>query len=683
MMDSGPAKLGIDTGGTFTDFVWLDHGRLRIHKQLSTPADPSQAIVEGIVEIQPPADASVVHGSTVATNALLERRGARTALITTAGFADVLAIGRQNRPDIYALVPQKPPPLVPDHWRFELLERVTSAGEVQTALDLSQLAALVERLLAEDIESVAVCFLFSFLRPQHERQVREALLAGMGEAHAIHISLSSDVLPQFREYERTSTTVINAYVAPMMGRYLSRLETRLGRRRLAVMQSNGGIISARGAADEAARTVLSGPAGGVVGARFVANLAGFDDLITFDMGGTSTDVALCPGHLPTTSEGAVAGMPLRLPIIDIHTVGAGGGSLAYLDLGGALHVGPQSAGADPGPASYGRPDGSWQFQFQGRPVPYRVTTTDANLVLGRLDAANFLGGNMVLDVRSAEANLALLARELHLETPDQAAWHVMQLAHATMERAIRRISVERGFDPRRFTLVAFGGAGPLHACELAESLQIPRVLVPPIPGVLSALGMLVAAPTKDYSQTVMRRVEEEQHLIPWLAGQYGRLQAAAVDGMRQEGHDAAELTFEYALDMRYQGQSFELTIPYDAQNLSERFHAAHEKRFGYRSPAAALEIVNIRLKVASASQPLQLDRRPIPDNPGIPQPLGTKKVWFDAAPRQTNLYQRADLTPGRQVPGPAIIFQYDTTTVIPPAWLARVDAFGNLVIGKE
>jgi N-methylhydantoinase A len=682
-MDLGQTKLGVDTGGTFTDFVWLDHGRLRIHKQLSTPADPSQAIVEGIGEIDPPADAAVVHGSTVATNALLERRGARTALITTAGFADILAIGRQNRPDIYALVPQKPQPLVPDQWRFELSERVTSAGEVQTPLNEQQLAGLVERLLAQDIESVAVCFLFSFLRPHHERQVREALVAGMDDERRLHISLSSDILPQFREYERTSTTVINAYVAPLMGRYLSRLETRLGRRRLAVMQSNGGIISARGAAAVAARTVLSGPAGGVVGARFVANLAGYDDLITFDMGGTSTDVALCPGHLPTTSEGSVAGMPLRLPIIDIHTVGAGGGSLAYLDLGGALHVGPQSAGADPGPASYGRPDGSWRFQFQGQPVPYRVTTTDANLILGRLDAHNFLGGNMALDVASAETNLSKLARDLHLDTPDQAAWHVIKLAHATMERAIRRISVERGFDPRLFTLVAFGGAGPLHACELAENLQIPRVLVPPVPGVLSACGMIVAAPMKDYSQTVMRQVEDEDQLITWLAGRFRRLQATAVADMDREGHDAAELTFEHALDMRYHGQSFELTIPYDPQNLSEGFHMAHEKRFGYRSPTSTLEIVNIRLTAAAASQQLQLERRPIPADPGIPQPVGMKQVWFAAAPRQTHLYQRADLAPGQQIAGPAVIFQYDTTTVIPPAWLAVVDSFGNLVISFQ
>ena len=683
-MNAESAKLGVDTGGTFTDFVWLDsHGRLRIHKQLSTPSDPSQAIVEGIRESALPPDSAVVHGSTVATNALLERRGARTALITTAGFGDVLAIGRQNRPDLYALVPQKPEPLVPSKWRFEIAERVTSGGVVQAPLDQGELDRLVDRLLAEGVESVAVCLLFSFLWPHHERRIREALIARIGDKHDLHISLSSDILPQFREYERTSTTVINAYVAPLMARYLSRLETRLGHRRLAVMQSNGGIISARGAAEEAARTVLSGPAGGVVGARFVANLAGFDDLITFDMGGTSTDVALCPGRLPATSEGSIAGMPLRLPIIDIHTVGAGGGSLAYLDLGGALHVGPQSAGADPGPACYGNPAQSWRLEIQGRVVPYRVTTTDANLILGRLDARHFLGGSMGLDYESASANLLSLARDLQLDSPAQAAWHVIQLAHATMERAIRRISVERGFDPRRFTLVAFGGAGPLHACELAENLQIPRVLVPAVPGVLSALGMLVAAPTKDYSQTVMRQVAEEAQLSSWLDSEYDRLQETAVSDMRQEGYDPAELTFEHALDMRYLGQSFELTVPYDPQNLPGRFHSAHEKRFGYQRPASPLEIVNIRLKVTAVTRPLQLFKQTTPAEPGKTHPvapIGQKQVWFAGAPRQADLYQRDDLAPGCSISGPAIIFQYDTTTVIPPSWQAAVDPFANLVI---
>lgn len=492
-------RLGVDTGGTFTDFAWLDgDGRLRIHKQLSTPQDPSQAILTGMGAMGVAEQTAVVHGSTVATNALLERRGARTALITTAGFADVLAIGRQNRPQLYALVPQKPEPLVPREWRFEVHERVSAQGEILTPLDPAALRPILERLAAEGIESVAVCLLFSFLRPEHERLIEEVIgnwqLPMTNSQLPVtrpHVSLSSEILPEYREYERTATTVINAYVAPLMGRYLERLAEGIAPRPLAVMQSNGGIISARAAGRQAARTVLSGPAGGVVGARFVAGRAGFEELITFDMGGTSTDVALCPGRLPTTAEGEIAGLPLRLPIIDIHTVGAGGGSLARLDVGGALQVGPQSAGAAPGPACYpGSPN-------------RQATTTDANLVLGRLDADHFLGGAMRLDRERAREALGELAQTMGVATPETAAWGVIQVANMTMERAIRRISVERGYDPRYFTLVAFGGAGPLHACDLAASLQIPRVLIPPAPGILSALGMLAAAPTKDYSQTVM------------------------------------------------------------------------------------------------------------------------------------------------------------------------------------
>lgn len=376
-------RLGVDTGGTFTDFVWLDeNGRFHLHKQLSTPADPSAAILAGIQRRHIPDTAEVIHGSTVATNALLERRGVRTALITTQGFADVLAIGRQNRPDLYALVPQKPEPLVPKKWRFELPERVSAQGDILLPLDLTTLPPILAQLAADNIESVAICLLFSFLRPEHEQAIQTAITQS---SSPLHISLSSDILPEYREYERTATTVINAYVAPLMSRYLARLAAGLAPRHLAVMQSNGGIINAQTAAVHAARTALSGPAGGVVGARYVAQLAGFNEIITFDMGGTSTDVALCPGKLPTTATGEIAGLPLRLPLIDIHTVGAGGGSLAYVDAGGALHVGPQSAGAEPGPACYGKREAAGSAILS-------ATTTDANLVLGRLDAAHFFGG---------------------------------------------------------------------------------------------------------------------------------------------------------------------------------------------------------------------------------------------------------------------------------------------------
>lgn len=673
-------RLGVDTGGTFTDFIWLDaDGRLRLHKQLSTPHDPSAAILAGIAHHHIPETAAVVHGSTVATNALLERRGARTALITTAGFADLLAIGRQNRPDIYALVPQKPPPLIPAAWRFELNERVTADGTPLIPLDEADLPPLIDKLRAAQIESVAVCFLFSFLYPAHEEQVAAAVQAALPD---VPVSLSSQILPEYREYERTATTVINAYVAPLMGRYLTRLARELAPRPLTVMQSNGGVISAETAAREAARTALSGPAGGVVGAQYVAEAAGFSNLITFDMGGTSTDVALCPGRLPTTGSGAIADMPLRLPIIDIHTVGAGGGSLAAVDAGGALHVGPQSAGADPGPACYGR---------AGR-TP-QATVTDANLVLGRLDARHFLGGEMVLDETAARAALRALAQQMGAATPQQAALGVIQVANANMERAIRRISIERGYDPRRFVLAPFGGAGPLHACELAQNLQIPQVLIPATPGVLSALGMLVAAPTKDFSQTVMIGMAGETAVsaAEQLKTALAPLQQRAIGEMAAEGVAAESLTLQTSVDMRYAGQSHELTVTYAPETdaalaqLVAQFHEAHETRYGYQRPSAPVELVTVRVMAVApvtAPSPAATLSAPLPDADAAAAKIGEKPVWFGAEPVTASLYQRALLRPGHRFSGPAIIFQYDTTVVAPPGWETAVDAAHNLLLRR-
>lgn len=688
-------RLGVDTGGTFTDFVWLDdRGRLQIHKQLSTPHDPSQAILAGVALLGIPEEAGVVHGSTVATNALLERRGAKTVLITTQGFADVLAIGRQNRPDLYALVPQKPEPLVPAPWRFEVHERITARGEVLVPLDPESLETVITALAADQIESVAVCLLFSFLHPDHEQQVKRAILARRDSGSAvdrltlkpdIHVSLSSDILPEYREYERTATTVINAYVAPLMGRYLLRLAEGVHPRRLAVMQSNGGIINADTAGSEAARSVLSGPAGGVVGARFVGAQAGFQEIITFDMGGTSTDVALCPGRLPTTAEGEIAGMPLRLPIIDIHTVGAGGGSLAYVDAGGALHVGPQSAGADPGPACYGKEMSDWKLEVAASASRLPTTTTDANLVLGRLDAGHFLGGTMRLDLERATASLADLAEAMRAHSAEAAAWGVIQVANANMVRAIRRISVERGYDPRRFTLVAFGGAGPLHACEMATDMQIPRVMIPAIPGVLSALGMLVAAPAKDYSRTVMVGTGDQRlDSSDWLEAQYAPLEERALAEMEVEGHDPAAIVTERSLDMRYVGQSHELAVPLSDKshrdNLNARFHQVHKTRYGYEQPLASVEIVNLRLKAIAPVSPPTFPLAPSGDEDAGAALFGEKPVWFAQLPTPARLYDREKLRPGNKLAGPAIIFQYDTTTVIPPGWDVAVDAHLNLIL---
>ena len=491
-------------------------------------------------------------------------------------------------------------------------------------------------------------------------------------ADGLFISLSSDILPEYREYERTATTVINAYVAPLMTRYLRRLAVGVQPRRLSVMQSNGGIISAETAGTEAARTVLSGPAGGVVGARFVAEQAGFPDIITFDMGGTSTDVALCPGHLPTTASGEIAGLPLRLPIIDIHTVGAGGGSISSVDAGGALQVGPESAGAFPGPACY------------GRSTTLQATTTDANLVLGRLDADRFLGGTMRLDVAAAREAMRGLAEAMGVDEVETAAWGIIQVANANMERAIRRISVERGYDPRRFTLMPFGGAGPLHACEMAENLQIPRVLVPPVPGVLSALGMLVAAPTKDYSQTVMCTVQAWSEVDEaWLVQEVAPIAARAVAEMAAEGYEESDLTLRYRLDVRYKGQSHELTVPWATGDfaVSELFHAAHEQRYGYRLPESELlEVVTLRVTAVAPVEPPAIQQAPLGDPDASVAMVGDKSVWFRDGAQVTKLYDREKLHPGHRLSGPAIVFQYDTTIVIPPGWETAVDVYGNLVL---
>jgi N-methylhydantoinase A len=678
-------RLGVDSGGTFTDFVWLDEaGRLRIHKELSTPADPARAILTGIQFLGVPDEAPIVHGTTVATNALLERRGARTGLITTEGFADVLAIGRQNRPELYSLRPWKGEPLAPRAWRLEVRERVTAEGEILVPLDPSTLAPIIARFRAEGVESVAVCLLFSFLRPEHEQEIGRALGSGF------FVSLSSDILPEYREYERTATTVLNAYVGPLMGRYLERLEAGVAPRPLTIMQSNGGVISANAAARLAARTVLSGPAGGVVGARQVAGLAGLTDIITIDMGGTSTDVALCPGRLPLTSEGQIAGLPLRLPVIDIHTVGAGGGSLAYLDAGGALHVGPQSAGADPGPACYGLAANDWPARvaprLPGGQATSAATTTDANLALGRLDAQHFLGGAMRLYPERARQVLAGLAAALGRPTVEAAAWDVIALANATMERAIRRVSVDRGHDPRRFTLLAFGGAGPLHACELATSLAIPQVMIPAWPGVLSALGMVVAAPRRDYSRTALRRLEPGSDLDPeWLDEQFHSLEERAAADMAAEGHDPAGLALRRRLDMRYAGQSHELTIamPPAGAALVSLFHRAHYERYGYEHRGAAVEVVTVRLSGEARITLPSLPRLASATGPADEAMIGRKTVWFgpDEA-RPAKLYRRDGLGAGHRLDGPAIVFQYDTTTVIPPDWQARVDEFGNLLLER-
>lgn len=656
--------VGVDTGGTFTDFVLYAGGRMRVHKVLSTPADPARAILQGLADLGIDHDVDVVvHGSTVATNAVLEHTGARTGLITTAGFRDVLEIGRQNRPKLYDLRQRKPPPLVPRELRLEVTERLDERGGVLVPLDEASVRAAIDRLRAAGVESVAVSLLFSFANPEHERVVADA-----AERAGFFVSASHVVLPEFREYERTSTVVLNAYVGPLMSRYLARLEQSLsGHTTLRVMQSNGGTISATTAGREAARTLLSGPAAGVVGAAFVAGASGFHKVISFDMGGTSTDVSLIDGAPTQTTEGKIGPYSMRLPMLDIHTVGAGGGSIAWFDAGGALRVGPRSAGADPGPAAYGR----------GGTSP---TVSDANVVLGRLVPDAFLGGTMRLDGERARDVVAQVAQRLG-SSLEAAALGIVQIANANMEGAIRVISVERGYDPRDFTLVAFGGAGPLHACELAERLRIPRVLVPTTPGVLSALGMLATDIVKDYTQTVMLRPDGPLHEIE-LA--FTELEARAQAELAAEGIGRDAMRLERLLDLRYVGQSYELTVPFfgDVAATVAAFHEAHERRYGYADPEEPVEVVNLRLRAVGTIPKPALERADDP-GPWSPEPVEELLVVFgrggEPVQYPTPRYERAALGPGAVVRGPAVVTQYDTTTVLPPGWTARVDPVGNLI----
>lgn len=681
--------VGIDTGGTFTDLVLLQEGEIRVHKVLSTPDDPSRAILQGLADLGV-ADVTVgvgetcsinlhstasalnvlVHGSTVATNAVLEHKGVRTGLITTAGFRDVLEIGRQTRPKLYDLRVQKEPPLVPRSRRVEVFERLNERGEVLIPFDEMSLKAAIEQMQAANIEAVAICLLFSFANPDHERKV-----AAAARAAGFYVSVSSEVLPEFREYERTSTVVLNAYVGPLIDRYLKRLEDSLDKSgsyetRLRIMQSNGGSISSARARREAARTLLSGPAAGVVGAAFVAEASGFKRAITIDIGGTSTDVALIDGAIAETTDGKIGGYPIKLPMIDIHTVGAGGGSIAWFDAGGALRVGPRSAGADPGPAAYGR----------GGTEP---TVTDANIVLGRLLPEAFLGGSMSLDPAQARNVVARIAQRLGTDI-EEAALGIVRIANANMEAAMRVISVERGFDPRNYILVAFGGAGPLHACELASALQISQVLIPTTPGVLSALGMLAADIIKDYVRTVMVSAEEAQERVEKV---FSELEAQGRADLALEGFSSEKVTIEQALDLRYVGQSYELIVPFagEVAEAVTAFHAAHERRFGYNSPQERVQVVNIRLKARGTTThpPARFkNERRAGHTQATFTPIAVRPVIFATngpTPWATAIYQRETLPAGGAFTGPAIVTQYDTTTVLPPGWLARIDAIGNII----
>jgi 5-oxoprolinase (ATP-hydrolysing) len=625
-----------------------------------------------------------VHGSTVATNALLERKGARTALVTTLGFRDVLQIGRQNRPSLYDLFANPPLPLASPELRFEVNERVDCEGKVIKPLDPAELELLAADLQAAGVESVAVSLLFSFLHPEHEKMIGEAL-----RRDGLLVSLSADILPEFREYERTSTTAVNAYVSPVLERYLGELERGLAGVNntgtlLRVMQSNGGHISLGEAQRNGVRCILSGPAGGVVGAIHVGRLAfsapatdvsgqakGQVQLITFDMGGTSTDVSLVDGQAQVTTDSIISGCPIRIPMLDIHTIGAGGGSLATIDLGGALRVGPQSAGADPGPACYGK--------------SHLPTVTDANLVLGRLAPDLFLGGKMSLHPDRAWGALQSLGEQLGLD-PISAALGVIEVVNAHMERALRVISVERGFDPREFCLLSFGGAGGLHAADLARRLDIPQVLVPPVASTLSAFGMLAAEVVKDYSQTVM--LPGDTPLKEIEAG-LAPLASRGLQEVRAEGLAQADILVEKFVDMRYAGQSYELTVPWveDGENIQHDFERLHQHTYGYAHKNSPTEIVNLRTRVTGHSQAPNLPKASLEGTDPAKALIGWRPVLLQAGLPQGNnepaslpFYRYEELRPGNVIQGPAIVVRADTTILVGPGDMARVDAYFNLIL---
>jgi N-methylhydantoinase A len=646
-------RVAVDTGGTFTDCVWVENGRIRMLKAFSTPADPSQAIAE-VLSKTGSVSPILLHGTTVGTNALLQRKGARIALVTTAGFEDAIEIGRQARPKLYDFFFDRVQPLVDTDMRFGVEERTAHDGTILQDISAKQLRSVVEAIRRGRPEAIAICLLFSFANSRNEALVVKAL-----EDATVPLSASHQILPEFREYERMSTVVINAYLQPLMQKYLERLEQRAKRQSLKifVMQSSGGITGVATAAREPVRTVLSGPAGGVVGAAAMGKRSGFSRIISFDMGGTSTDVALVDGEPQPSSQAEIAGFPIGVPMLDIHTVGAGGGSIARFDAAGALRVGPESAGADPGPICYGR--------------GVLPTVTDANLILGRLQANRFLGGEFVLDLeRTRRVMREWLKKSRSNLSLEEFAAGVVRVVNATMEKAIRVVSIERGYDPREFTLVAFGGAGGLHGCELAESLGIPRVIVPALPGALSAYGILVSDVVKDYSRTVLWRVAGKLP-VKELEREFGALEKVARKAFAEEDWRGS-IRMRRNADVRYRGQGYELNIPY-SRDVAAAFRREHQRRYGYGYADRELEFVTLRVRASLRSPAVAMNsvKKSAP---------GTRESGLVDG-KTASIYSRESL--GRMQKGPAVVTEYSATTFVPAGMRFGVDRVGNLVVQRS
>jgi N-methylhydantoinase A len=667
----GGLRVAVDTGGTFTDIaVAQSDGSLFVWKVSSSPSSPDDAVVEGVVAaLEQIGDSAAhvqrfVHGTTVATNALITRTGGRVGLVTTAGFRDLLAIGYQSRPDLYAASSHRPPPLAPAELTWEVTERVAADGQELRAVDEAEVLALAAEIAAASVDVVVVSLLNAYADPTHERRVVD-LLRTAGVAPSV--LAATDVSAEMREFERTSTAVLNGYVQPNVGSYLERLEKRLLElgvpARLWVMQSNGGLISGRAAREQSVRTLLSGLAGGVIGAARWARQLDLDKVVSLDIGGTSTDIALIRAGLPDEmTSGEIEGYPLRMPLVDVHTIGAGGGSIAWRDSGGGLRVGPQSAGATPGPICYGR---------GGKDI----TVTDAHLLLGRL-GGSLLGGRLTLDRSGAEARLRSFAGELGLGI-NEAAEGVLRVITATMARGVRKVSVERGVDIRECTLMAFGGAGPLHASDLVRELGLRSAVIPPHPGIASAVGMLDAPIRSDFVAAVpttdAMAVAEIEPVLDDLAERAERFVTAEIGDAAREG-----AVLERLVDLRYLGQSYELTVPWDhsPERLRQIFDGAHRERYGFDDPDARLEIVAAR---CAATIPVPASGEAISNRPHrTPAPLAKRPVFFAGAWHDTPVFLRDELPVGMPIAGPLIAEQLDSTVVVAPDQLCRIDEHGFL-----
>jgi N-methylhydantoinase A len=644
-------KVGIDTGGTFTDFVFFDGKNLFTHKISSTPYDPSQAIIQGLIEVlgNEFGDTEIVHGTTVGTNALLERKGARVALVTTKGFEDVVQIGRQNRAKLYDLFWQPREPLVPKMLRFGVNERADYEGRILKRLKIDEVERLCYKLKKLGVECIAISFLHSYKNSKNEVDA-EKILSRLG----IPISTSSRILPEFREYERTSTIVANSYLQPKVRAYMKSLSDNLPESRVLVMQSSGGVIFPKQAGEEPVRIIYSGPAGGVVGGFKISEKMGYKRVITYDMGGTSTDIALCDGSLLFTTENKIDGIPITMPMLDVITIGAGGGSIAYVDSGGVLKVGPESAGADPGPACYGR--GSFP------------TVTDANVVLGRINPKWFLGGKMEIFPEKSRSALRGLANRLNTSVL-RLADGIIKVSNSNMERALRVASIGRGYDPRDFALFSFGGAGGLHACELAVGLGIKKVIFPKDPGVFSALGMLMAESFKDYSQTIFLSGKEID--LDSIEKGFDALEKKAGDDF-----PFAELKFDRFMDARYKRQSHEITIPF-SDSFTKVFHRTHKKKYGYEKSHDEIEIVTLRLRAVLRSKGgIKL---PFLNNPKRKIMSDKNKLFFNNKRLDVKSYVRDDFYSGFTFKGPALVLENTSTIFIPPTFWCSVDRFGYII----